>query len=97
MQNGGAVISTVCTACGTALPSFPEKAGSGNKRAMSGSSGECIIWNRKIPLITNPYLVLQCIFIPLGIAIVFGGFLSLITGSVEMLILFFIICAGFHC
>lgn len=84
-----------CTACGTARPSFPEKAGSGNKIAMSGSSGECIIWNRKIPLITNPYLVLQCIFIPLGIAIVFGGFLSLITGSVEMLILFFIICAGF--
>jgi hypothetical protein len=84
-----------CTVCGTALPSFPEKDGLGDKITTPGSSGECILWNRKIPLITNPYLVLQCIFIPLGIALVFGGFLSLITGSIEMLILFFIICAGF--
>jgi hypothetical protein len=61
---------------------------------MSGTPGELITWNRKIPLITNPYLVLQCIFIPLGIAIVMGGFLSLITGSVEMFVLFFIISAG---
>ena len=52
------------------------------------------MWNRKIPLITNPYLVLQCIFIPLGIAIVMGGFLSVVTGSVEMLVLFFMISAG---
>ena len=83
-----------CTTCGTGLPSSPEKTGSGNKITPSGLFGERIIWNRKIPLITNPYLVLQCIFIPLGIAIVFGGFLSLITGSVDMLVLFFIICAG---
>jgi hypothetical protein len=83
-----------CTTCGTGLPSSPEKTGSGNKITPSGLLGERIIWNRKIPLITNPYLVLQCIFIPLGIAIVFGGFLSLITGSFDMLVLFFIICAG---
>ena len=83
-----------CTACGTALPSLPEKAGSGDKKIPSGTYGERIIWNKKIPLITNPYLVLQCIFIPLGIALVIGGFLSLITGNLDMLVLFFIICAG---
>jgi hypothetical protein len=53
-----------------------------------------VTWSRKIPLITNPYLVLQCIFIPLGIAIVFGGFFSLLTGALEMLILFLLISAG---
>lgn len=83
-----------CTACGTALPSLPEIAGSGDKKIPSGIYGERIIWNKKIPLITNPYLVLQCIFIPLGIALVIGGFLSLITGTIDMLVLFFIICAG---
>jgi hypothetical protein len=83
-----------CTACGTALASSSENAGSGDTKTTAGTSGELITWNRKIPLITNPYLVLQCIFIPLGIAIVMGGFLSLVTGSIEMLVLFFMISAG---
>jgi hypothetical protein len=83
-----------CTVYGTALTSSAQNAGSGYTGTMSGTPGELITWNRKIPLITNPYLVLQCIFIPLGIAIVMGGFLSLITGSVEMFVLFFIISAG---
>jgi hypothetical protein len=83
-----------CTACGTALASLSGKAGAGNTKTTAGRSGEFITWNRKIPLITNPYLVLQCIFTPLGIAIVMGGFLSLVTGSVEMLVLFFMISTG---
>ena len=83
-----------CTAYGTALAPSPENDGSGDTKLTAGTSGELVIWNRKIPLITNPYLVLQCILIPLGIAIVMGGFLSLVTGSVEMLVLFFVISAG---
>ena len=83
-----------CTACGTALASSLKTPDQEIQEHRQELIGELIIWNRKIPLITNPYLVLQCIFIPLGIAIVMGGFLSLVTGSVEMLVLFFIICAG---
>ena len=52
-------------------------------------------WNRKIPLITNPCLVLQCIFIPMGIVIVMGGFFSIITcGEWDLLLLFLIFSAG---
>jgi hypothetical protein len=83
-----------CTVCGTALASSAQNTGPGLTRTMSGTQGELITWNRKIPLITNPYLVLQCIFIPFGIAIVMGGFLSLVTGSIEMFVLFIIISAG---
>lgn len=78
--------TTFCTACGAAVnPSF------GNYLA-AGS----LNWERKIPLITNPYLVLQCIFIPLGIAIVMGSFLSIVTGGEwDLLLMFLILGAGF--
>ena len=57
--------------------------------------GTVVTWSRKIPLITNPWLVLQCIFIPLGIGIVMGTFLSLITGGEwDLLVLMLLLGAG---
>ena len=54
-----------------------------------------VTWSKKIPLITNPYLVLQCIVIPLGIGVVMGSFLSLITGGEwDLLLMMLIISAG---
>ena len=55
---------------------------------------EVLAWSRKIPLITNPYLVLQCIGIPFLIGIVFGGLFSLITGEAGMLMLFLVLALG---
>ena len=49
------------------------------------------MWSKKIPLITNPYLVLQCILIPFGIAVVMGSFLSIITGGEWALLTLFLI------
>jgi hypothetical protein len=64
-------------------------------RVQEGTPADSLSWKRKIPLITNPYLVLQCIFIPLGIAILMGSFLSIITGGEwDLLILFLILSAG---
>jgi hypothetical protein len=57
------------------------------------STGPCLTWERKIPLITNPYLVLQGIGIPLGIGVVLGVVFWLITGASEMLLMFTIIGA----
>jgi hypothetical protein len=83
-----------CTGCGAAIAPQAGNDRHAKTRVQAGTPGEFLNWNRKIPLITNPYLVLQCILIPLGIAIVIGGFLSLVTGSGEMLVLFLIISAG---
>jgi hypothetical protein len=87
--------STFCTACGAGiLPvvEFPVNAASPETGAVPD---RFLCWNRKIPLITNPYLVLQCICIPLGIAIIMGFFLALITGELwGMLTLFLVIGAG---
>ena len=64
-------------------------------RVQAGRPVDLLNWNRKIPLITNPCLVLQCIFIPLGIAIGMRGFLSIITGGEwDLLLLFLILSAG---
>jgi len=81
-----------CTACGARLG--PAGGSSPDPGTSPGAALEGLTWLRKIPLITNPYLVLQCIGIPFLIAIVMGGLLSLITGAIEMLELFLVICAG---
>ena len=83
-----------CTSCGAVIAQPSGNCG----QTASGQEGNAtghMSWNRKIPLITNPYLVLQCIFIPLGIAIVIGSFLSIITGGEwDLLVMFLIIGAG---
>jgi len=81
-----------CTSCGALLG--PATGSSPVSAASPGGAPEGLTWVRKIPLITNPYLVLQCIGIPFLIAIVMGGLLSLITGAIEMLELFLVVCAG---
>lgn len=82
-----------CTACGARLDA-PPVGSSRDPAAPAGAAPEGLTWLRKIPLITNPYLVLQCIGIPFLIALVMGGFLSLITGAIEMLEMFLLIGAG---
>jgi len=59
--------------------------------AVTSELPEVLTWQRKIPLITNPWLVLQCIVIPLLIGVFLGGFLWLITGQGDMLMLFLLI------
>jgi hypothetical protein len=84
-----------CSGCGAAIGPPGGNERPGKTLVPEGIAGEHLHWNRKIPLITNPYLVLQCIFTPLGIAIVMGSFLSLITGGEwGLLILFLMIGAG---
>lgn len=55
---------------------------------------EYLIWNRKIPLITNPYLVLQCLLIPFGIGIVLGVCFALVAGEITFLTLFVLLGLG---
>jgi hypothetical protein len=71
-----------CTSCGARLAGSP-----------SASPVDCavgdpksritqfLVWNRKIPLITNPYLVLQCLLIPSGIGIGLGVLFAVIIGD----------------
>ena len=84
-----------CISCGAVIVPAPGPSG---KTATSGQEKEVtglVTWTRKIPLITNPWLVLQCIFIPLGIGLVCGSFLSLITGGEwDLLVMMLIIGAG---
>jgi hypothetical protein len=49
---------------------------------------------RKIPLITNPHLVIQGIAVPAGIGVVLGLIFRLITGAQEMLLMF-VVLGGF--
>jgi hypothetical protein len=79
-----------CTSCGAELA---PPSGTAAVEPEAGP-GELLTWDRKIPLITNPWLVLQCITIPLGIGLVFGTLFSLVTGSWEMLLLFLVIGGG---
>jgi hypothetical protein len=82
-----------CTSCGAVLaPGSPDGRLAGP--VSPARSGETLAWERKIPLITNPWLVLQCIALPLGIALVIGALFSLITESWEMLVLFLAIGGG---
>ena len=62
--------------------------------APGGTAEDLLTWERKIPLITNPYLVLQCIAVPSGIGIVLGLVFWLITGAQEMLLMF-VVLGGF--
>jgi hypothetical protein len=88
--------NTFCTSCGVAIdPPTGNYRPPADARVQAGTPAGLLNWNRKIPLITNPYLVLQCIFIPLGISIVMGFFLSIITGGEwDLLLLFLILSAG---
>ena len=83
-----------CTSCGAMLPAPApaEKPAAGV--APGGSAEDLLTWERKIPLITNPYLVLQCIAIPLGIGVVLGLIFWLITGAQDMLLMF-VVLGGF--
>ena len=80
-----------CTSCGAVI-ARQDPAGSSTQEN-SGISGpaDSLVWERKIPLITNPYLVLQCIFIPLGIGLFLGLIFWLITGAPDMLTMFLLI------
>ncbi len=84
-----------CTSCGAVLTHSRAGAGSGSPDGEEMKPATLVTWSRKIPLITNPWLVLQGIFIPLGIGVVCGIFFSLITGGEwDMFLLFLIIGAG---
>jgi hypothetical protein len=84
-----------CTSCATVITPPPVYTGTRAPEGQVEKPDGFVSWSRKIPLITNPYLVLQCIFIPFGIAIVIGSFLSIITGGEwALLTLFLIIAAG---
>jgi hypothetical protein len=84
-----------CTFCGAVITPVVISSGTGVAKGPEEKPAELVTWSRKIPLITNPWLVLQCIFIPFGIGIVCGIFFSLITGGEwDMLILFLILGAG---
>lgn len=82
-----------CTSCGAMFraPASAEKPAAGV--ATGGGAEEPLTWERKIPLINNPYLVLQCIAAPLGIGIVLGLIFWLITGAQEMLLMFVVLGA----
>jgi hypothetical protein len=84
-----------CTSCGSVITPPALSSGTRVPEEPTGERTGLVTWSRKIPLITNPWLVLQCIFIPLGIGIVCGSFFSLITGGEwDMLILFLILGSG---
>jgi hypothetical protein len=83
-----------CTSCGAML-AVPSPAGRPAAGAVSDCAAEdSLLWERKIPLITNPFLVLQCIGIPLGIGLFLGLVFWLVTGAQEMLLMF-IVLGGF--
>ena len=79
-----------CTTCGAPVQpqSAPRTAGPGTG---SAAPGEYLVWERKIPLITNPYLVLQCLVIPIGIGIFLGLLFQVITGESMMVTMFMLI------
>ena len=84
-----------CTSCGAVITPAPLYSVITPVAGHEENPTGLVTWSRKIPLITNPWLVLQCIFIPLGVGVVMGGFLSLITGGEwDLLILMLIIGAG---
>ncbi|MDO9324259.1 MAG: zinc ribbon domain-containing protein [Methanoregula sp.] len=84
-----------CTSCGAVLTPPTDYSRTGTPERLAEKPVGIVSWSRKIPLITNPWLVLQCIFIPLGIGLVMGSFLSLITrGEWDLLILMLILGAG---
>ncbi|MFA4862056.1 hypothetical protein [Methanoregula sp.] len=83
--------NSFCTACGARLSRVTPDDHSFDMDLPPDAPAEGLTWSRKIPLITNPYLVLQCTGIPFLIGIVFGSIFSLGTGSWEMLLLFLVL------
>lgn len=62
---------------------------------MRDAPGEFLAWQRKIPLITNPYLVLQCIALPLLAPLPIALILVAVTGGDwEIMTLFLIVGAA---
>jgi len=80
-----------CTSCGAVITPPPHYSGTGAPEGLEEKPAGLVTWSKKIPLITNPWLVLQCIFIPFGIAMVMGSFLSIITGGEWALLTLFLI------
>jgi hypothetical protein len=83
-----------CTSCGAMLPAPASAQKPAPGAAPGGTEGDLLSWERKIPLITNPYLVIQCIAIPFGIGVVLGLIFWLITGAQDMLLMF-VVLGGF--
>jgi len=84
-----------CTSCGGVIVSPPGFSGTAVLAGQERKPKELVSWKKKIPLITNPYLVLQCLLIPLGIGMVMGSVLSLVAGGEwDLLVLMLIIGAG---
>src|SRR5512133_1712891 len=83
-----------CTSCGAKIPAPDSAEMPAACAAPGGADADLLTWERKIPLITNPYLVLQCIAIPLGIGVFLGLVFWLITGAREMLLMF-VVLGGF--
>jgi hypothetical protein len=83
-----------CTSCGAVLPAPAPTQKPAAGIAPGGTAGDLLSWERKIPLITNPYLVIQSIAIPSGIGFVLGLVFWLITGAQEMLLMF-VVLGGF--
>lgn len=92
--NRVSAVNSFCTACGARLSSVPPENHHSGTILPPVAPVEGLTWTRKIPLITNPYLVLQCTGIPFLIGIFFGGLFSLITGELGMLFLFLVIALG---
>lgn len=87
--------NSFCTSCGAVITPLQPDSGNPVPEGREENPGTRVAWSRKIPLITNPWLVLQCICIPLGIGIAAGVFFSLVTGGEwAMLTLFLILGAG---
>ncbi len=87
--------NTYCTSCGALSAGGDHARQPDEDYPAADRDGKGVLtWERKIPLITNPYLVLQSIAIPLGIGIFFGAFFWLITGAQEMMVLF-VVLGGF--
>jgi hypothetical protein len=80
-----------CTSCGAMLADPVPGGDPATGIERTGVAAEFLSWERKIPLITNPYLVLQGIFIPLGLGFILGLIFWLITGASEMLLMFLIV------
>ena len=83
-----------CTSCGARLAVPAPAKNRLPVLHLGGVAEDLLTWERKIPLITNPYLVLQCIAIPLGIGVFLGLVFWLITGAQDMLLLF-VVLGGF--
>ena len=82
-----------CTSCGAMIARSPAAAVP-DSTAPTGSADDNLTWTRKIPLITNSWLVLQCFVIFGGVSLLLGILLSLLTGSWEILVMFLLIGAG---